>query len=173
MVYFTDKARLPFIVYTAVVDFILFNGFLGLFLAAILLGRSGLGYCYKTVCVLAWISFLVSSLMEVTLVCVLSHIQMSLHSQWGHIQDPRPTEEITYPRAFIFPLHQRQSRGMRPGLDATSGTVHNSTEGVRYPYTEQPLPRRPDAMHLSQATTIAEILEESVDAPSENRQDTA
>lgn len=40
--------------YTTLVDFVVSNGFLGLFLAAIFFGGIGLGVFYMVLCILSW-----------------------------------------------------------------------------------------------------------------------
>ena len=64
--------------------------------------------------------------------------------------------------SIIVPPREKSRRARRTPPNVTVETVEDSTDNGRT--TEQQTPtRRPETAHLSQATTIAEILQEAVE----------
>jgi len=168
-------------------DFILSNGCLGLLLTSILLGGAGLGLFYKILCILAWyehplisillqanvvhrLAFLITSIMEVSLVCIFSYLQNELRSSIAMQHDLG--EEITeapIQRPLPTAIKEKTPHARRVRRNVTVESVDDSTDLARNPNDQdaEGLPSdtlltRQDPAHLSQATTIAEILQEPV-----------
>ncbi|KAF8426868.1 hypothetical protein EV426DRAFT_590618 [Tirmania nivea] len=162
------------------------NGCLGLFLTSILLGGVGLNLFYRVLCILAWyehllirilqantvrrLAFLITSIMEVSLVCIFNHIQNELRSRIAMQQGlGEGTTEMPIQRPLATVIKEKTPHVRRVRRNVTVESVEDSTDLARNLDSQDTeglssiaLVRRQDSTHLSQATTIAEILQEPV-----------
>ncbi|RPB28916.1 hypothetical protein L211DRAFT_881394 [Terfezia boudieri ATCC MYA-4762] len=165
------------------------NGCLGLFLTSILLGGVGLGLFYRVLCILAWyehllthmlqanvvhrLVFLITSIMEVSLVCIFNHLQNELRSRITMQEDlGEVTTEIPIQRPLTTAIKQKTPHVRRVRRNVTVESVEDSADVSRNPENQDmedlssiAIVRRQDPTHSSQATTIAEILQEPVSRP--------
>ena len=165
------------------------DGCFGLLLTSILLGGVGLGLFYKVLCILAWyehllirmlqanivpsLAFLITSIMEVSLVCIFNHLQNELCARIAMQQDlGEETTEVPIQRPLAAAIKEKTPHVRRIRRNVTVESVEDSSDLARNPDNQDmedlssiALVRRQDPTHLSQATTIAEILQEPVSRP--------
>ena len=155
-------------------------------MTSILLGGVGLGLLYKVLCILAWyehlliyvlkanivhrLAFLISAIMEISLVCIFNYLQNELRSRIAMQQDlGEETTEIPIERPLATAIKEKTPHIRRVRRNVTVESVEDSSDLARNLGSldvEDLSPiapaRRQDPMHVSQATTVAEILQEPV-----------
>lgn len=105
--------------------------------------------------------------MEVSLVCVFSYLKHNLGSVGGPPEQgytKRITSVVSGPLRFAVPPRQKKVVPIRsPGRAVTVETIEDIAEGGRTPEQTGEI-TRPSTAHLSQATTVADILNAPVES---------
>ncbi|KAF8438776.1 hypothetical protein BGX38DRAFT_1144898 [Terfezia claveryi] len=132
-----------------------------------------LGLHFSITLFATWLVFLITSIMEVSLVCIFNHLQNELRSRITMQEDlGEETTEIPIQRPLPTAIKQKTPHVRRVRRNVTVESVEDSTDLARNPENQDTedlssiaIVRRQDPTHPSQATTIAEILQEPVSRP--------
>lgn len=116
------------------------------------------------------LAFLITSIMEVSLVCIFNYLRNELRARIAMQQDlGEEAAGMPIQRPLAVAIKEKTPHVRRVRRNATVESVEDSTDLARNPDNQDmeglssiTLIRRQDPTQLSQATTIAEILQEPV-----------